>query len=687
MPSIGNTGSVILHEHQFGSRNREALADSINIRKDLVMGSNRNDDKLDHKTVLITGIAGFIGTSLARALSNLSHTRIVGIDSFNSYYIPKLKRERSQKLIHLGVNVIFGDLCDEVLISDILESYNVSIVVHLAAQAGVRYSISHPHSYVRNNIDCTVYLLEVIRKKKYAIPIVYASSSSIYGDNDLKHEALKESSVYAAKSVYAASKVATENMASVYSAMYGLTMVGLRFFTVYGSYGRPDMALWSFADRLLSGEKIKLYNNGDMMRDFTHWTDVVDGIQLAMKYALKTNMRSKLGSNDVFNLGKGNVRSLREFVEILLRNLGMSTNIDSNPLIELAPTPGGEVLFTSADLTKSAEILGYNPQTELEEGIPEFIEWFEKDWKVKQSVEKKYLVVSTFYIAMTDPRRRQNDIKYSYDFSFAVEYINGWYHTLKAVMNADDLSGSQVDAVILHDGLSSDIFNHFADIVFVNMGQYPDPLQGHTMRRSPNDIRYFHMAEYLKTTADGEYQIVILTDLRDVMFGRNPFEYLEAKSIRDSNDLYVGCEVVPQQSLWSKYVNKENHALSSGVWYEWVHDRLNACFKQEIVDKCLKWIESKDGIPTNPGIVAANKETMTKYLDKIKYELTRTKRFKTSNEQNCNYAATLVSIVELCHEEGQCHVINDEVFHSPYREFKTVYHDSQHKNKWVIYHK
>eukprot|EP01083_Nonionella_stella_P220263 788251_1 len=219
------------------------------------------------------------------------------------------------------------------------------------------------------------------------------------------------------------------------------------------------------------------------------------------------------------------------------------------------------------------------------------------------------------------------------------------------------------------------------------MGQYPDPLQGHTMRRSPNDIRYFHMADYLASAAHDEYEIVILTDLRDVEFGQNPFEYLTQHMA--NKDVYVGCEVVPQQSLWSKYVKKENHALSAGVWYEWVHDRLNACFKQEIVDKCLKWIESRHGIPTNPGIVAAKKETMTQFLHKIKYELTRTNKFNTSNEQNCNYAATLVTIVELCHEEKQCRVINDEVFHSPYREFKEVYHhkSDQQKNKWVIYHK
>ena len=330
--------------------NSSAPIDRIYVRNHFASNNNhnnRNDANLDHKTVFITGCAGFIGMSLAKQLSNNTlypQTNIICIDTFNTYYIPKLKRQRAQTLIRLGVNVIFGDLCDEVLISDIFDANNISIIVHLAAQAGVRYSIEFPHSYTRNNIDCTVTMLEVIKNKSLHIPIVYASSSSIYGDNDFKNEPLKDTLTvnnYRPKSVYAASKVATENLGSVYSKMYNLTMVGLRFFTVYGSYGRPDMALWSFVDRLLSNQAIKLYNNGEMMRDFTHWTDIVHGIQLAMQYALKTNIKNaQLGSNEIFNLGKGNVRSLYDFVEIILKNLNMPTDIKSNKLIELAPTPG-----------------------------------------------------------------------------------------------------------------------------------------------------------------------------------------------------------------------------------------------------------------------------------------------------------------------------------------------------------
>ena len=271
---------------------------------------------------------------------------------------------------------------------------------------------------------------------------------------------------YTPKSVYAASKVATENMGSVYSKMYNLTMVGLRFFTVYGSYGRPDMALWSFVERLVTGNvsnKIKLYNHGKMQRDFTHWTDIVDGIQLAMDHALRQNSHKiedhNGGSNEVFNLGKGNVRSLYEFVQIILRTLGLSEDIDTNPMIELADTPGGEVLFTSADLTKSNMVLGYRPETELEVGIPEFVDWYLKEWKIKADVRKQYLLVSALHSSDSKGVEGQYRI------------IKRWYDSFKAVTNISDLSVSPVDMVIVHDGLDPVIFRSFSDIVFVNMGQ------------------------------------------------------------------------------------------------------------------------------------------------------------------------------------------------------------------------
>ena len=223
--------------------------------------------------------------------------------------------------------------------------------------------------------------------------------------------------------------------------------------------------------------------------------------------------------------------------------------------------------------------------------------------------------------------------------------------------------------------------------------QYPNPLKGHALRRSPNDIRYFHISDYLATAADDEYEIVVMTDLFDVVFGRNPFEYLEKERGLDakSKDLLIGCENVPSHSLWNWMRGKDK--LTSGSWFNWVHDRLEGCFKQEIVEKCERWIDSDVAIPTNPGILAANRETMSKYLAKMKDLLKRTNQFDKPNEQNCNYAAVLVSIVELCYEEQQCNAINDPVFHSPYREFKTPLavgeelQQGKDKNEWVIYHK
>ena len=184
-----------------------------------------------------------------------------------------------------------------------------------------------------------------------------------------------------------------------------------------------------------------------------------------------------------------------------------------------------------------------------------------------------------------------------------------------------------------------------------------------------------------------EYEVVVMTDLFDVSFGRNPFEYLvnDKGMNADSNDLYIGCEVVPSQSLWH-WVTGRNE-LKSGNWYNWVHDRMEGCFKREIVEKCVAWIDSDNAIPTNPGILAANRQTMSKYLDKMKDLLMRTNQFDTKYEQNCNYAAVLVSIVELCYEQNECNAINDPIFHSPYREFKTPSFDAKSQNEWVIYHK
>jgi len=258
-------------------------------------------------------------------------------------------------------------------------SYNFSIVVHLAAQAGVRYSVQHPHTYVKNNIDCTVSLFETIRKLQSAKKpsIVYASSSSVYGVH--KHQAFQEADSLHPKSVYAVSKMSTEHLAETYSQMYNLSMVGLRFFTVYGSFGRPDMAVWSFTEKLLQNKSIQLYNQGEMQRDFTHVTDISKGITSAMDYSVK---HQSIG-NEVFNLGKGNVRSLKDFVHILISSLSRGDQHKVKQYlqqIEYVDTPGGEVFYTSADLAKSKHLLGFQPNIELEQGIPEFVNWYQTEW-------------------------------------------------------------------------------------------------------------------------------------------------------------------------------------------------------------------------------------------------------------------------------------------------------------------
>lgn len=313
--------------------------------------------------ILVTGAAGFIGYHLCKRLYEGS-ADIVGIDSMNAYYDVALKNMRLAELSKLkGFRFIKMDICDRQALFALLKAEKFDVVCHLAAQAGVRYSIENPYTYVENNVSGFLNILEGCVQN--SVPyLVYASSSSIYGRT--KEQPFAESmQVDTPVSLYAATKKADELMAHVYSQMYGLPTVGLRFFTVYGPYGRPDMAYFKFAERISAGREIEVYNNGDMKRDFTYVDDVVSGIEkvISAPYADSPKYR-------VYNIGRGKPENLMEMVSLIEAGLGRKAKLVKKPMQQ------GDVLETFADISALQKDFGYAPATDLKDGIAKFIEWF-----------------------------------------------------------------------------------------------------------------------------------------------------------------------------------------------------------------------------------------------------------------------------------------------------------------------
>ncbi len=310
--------------------------------------------------ILVTGGAGFIGMHTSLRLRGDGH-HVVAYDNLNSYYSPTLKEARVALLLDQDIFFAHADVCNTTALTAILDEHAIDRVIHLAAQAGVRYSLDHPHEYTKNNVDCFVALLEALKGRD--VRLVYASSSSVYGLND-KIPFSEHDPVDKPASLYAATKRMNELTAHVYHNLYGQPSVGLRFFTVYGPWGRPDMAYYSFTDKILRGETITMFNHGNLERDFTYIDDVVEGIVASLDLLLMTP--------EVLNLGNNNPVPLRKFIEILEGSVGKKANITS---LDMQP---GDVPRTFADISKAQQILGYKPHTPLEEGIPQFVQWFKE---------------------------------------------------------------------------------------------------------------------------------------------------------------------------------------------------------------------------------------------------------------------------------------------------------------------
>lgn len=310
--------------------------------------------------IFITGIAGFIGYHVAKSL-NFQGFTVSGLDNFNNYYDPSLKRRRAKHLQDLGIEVISLDLLSPHL-AEIIYKFQPTHLLHLAAQAGIRYSLENPLAYVKSNIEGFTYILELLRHKS-SISLIYASTSSVYGLNAKLPYSVKERTDHQA-SFYAVTKKSNELMAANYAHLYGIRAVGLRYFTVYGPWGRPDMALFKFTKAILNEQPIDLYNYGEMQRDFTYIDDIVEGTIAALNYK---------GSTPLFNLGNHAPVSLLKFVAILEKALGKKA------ICNFLPLQPGEVLATYADIEESTRELGFQPRTTLEEGIGKFVEWYAKE--------------------------------------------------------------------------------------------------------------------------------------------------------------------------------------------------------------------------------------------------------------------------------------------------------------------
>ncbi len=320
-------------------------------------------------SILVTGSAGFIGFHVSQALLGRGE-QVLGVDNLNDYYDPALKHARLAQLrARDGFRFAEADIADlpamQALARDAGEA--ITGVIHLAAQAGVRHSLTKPFDYVHSNLMGHMVMLEICRRELPGIQhLVYASSSSVYGGNTKSPFSI-EDRVDRPISLYAATKRADELMSYCYSHLYRLPQTGLRFFTVYGPWGRPDMAAYLFADAITAGRPITLYNRGEMERDFTYVDDIVAGILAALDRPPSAEGEAP---HRVYNLGNHRPVPLRRFVGILEESLGQAAQI------ELAPLPPGDVVRTCADIDASRQDLGYEPSTPIEVGLPRFVEWY-----------------------------------------------------------------------------------------------------------------------------------------------------------------------------------------------------------------------------------------------------------------------------------------------------------------------
>ena len=330
-------------------------------------------------SIIVTGAAGFIGFHLSKRLLSLGY-QVIGIDNLNEYYDVALKKERLS-LLETNENFTFHkiDLANQEEVLYVFKNHSIDIVIHLAAQAGVRYSLTHPHSYVHSNLQGFLNILEACRKFPVE-HLIYASSSSVYGAN-AKIPFSEKDPVDHPVSLYAASKKANELMAHTYSHLYDIPTTGLRFFTVYGPWGRPDMAYYSFTRDIIEGNPIKVFNHGDMSRDFTYIDDIVEGIVKLLHQPPKQqdgwnrekpDPSSSYAPFKIYYIGNNNPVKLLDFIQILEEKIGKKAKM------VFLPMQPGDVKTTYADITDLQKDAGFSPSTALEKGLESFVNWYKE---------------------------------------------------------------------------------------------------------------------------------------------------------------------------------------------------------------------------------------------------------------------------------------------------------------------
>ncbi len=357
----------------------------------------KSEVRLNGKVIFVTGAAGFIGANLVKRIcADVSDVTVIGIDNMNDYYDVRLKEERLKELsAYPSFIFVKGNIADKQAVTDVFKQYKPSVVVNLAAQAGVRYSITNPDAYIESNLIGFYNILEACRHSyddgSVGVEhLVYASSSSVYGSNK-KIPYSVEDKVDDPVSLYAATKKSNELMAHAYSKLYNIPSTGLRFFTVYGPAGRPDMAYFGFTDKLVRGEEIKIFNYGNCKRDFTYIDDIVEGIVRVMKKA-----PSRQTGDDglpvppyaVYNIGNNKPENLLDFVDILQQELVradvLPKDFDFEAHRQLVPMQPGDVPVTYADVSALESDFGFKPETTLRDGLRKFAEWY-KDFYVNKT--------------------------------------------------------------------------------------------------------------------------------------------------------------------------------------------------------------------------------------------------------------------------------------------------------------
>ncbi len=315
------------------------------------------------KNILVTGGAGFIGSHLVRSLLSEGNREIVVVDNFNDFYSPTCKRENiGEFLSDPNFKLYEADICDRESLRGVFESSRFSAIVHLAARAGVRPSLEQPHLYVETNVNGTMNVLDLARE--FEVPkFVFGSSSSVYGER-CSIPFSESEDINKPISPYAATKIAGEVLCHSYAHLYNISTVCLRFFTVYGACQRPDLAIHKFAKLISAGKPIPVFGDGSTRRDYTYVDDIVQGIAAAINY--------DNSAFEIFNLGESRTVELRELIELLEKNLGKKAIIDRQPM------QPGDVPLTCADISKSREMLGYDPKTQIEAGMEKFVDWFLK---------------------------------------------------------------------------------------------------------------------------------------------------------------------------------------------------------------------------------------------------------------------------------------------------------------------